>query len=99
MEVCKLTENTLRPNTKSRFFDKSLKKHLVRELKMTEIQNGHKFLAIPDKSIFNESTSEIQIPGHSLETRHLAFLYKDLPLKLPSKVEKMDGRVKKILSP
>lgn len=58
-----------------------------------------KSLATPDKSILNESTSEIQIPGHSLETRHLTFLYKDLPLKLPSKVEKTERRGKKVSCP
>lgn len=45
-----------------------------------------KFLVIPDKSILYESMPEVQIPGYSLETRHPAFLYYDLLLKLPSKV-------------
>ena len=66
---------------------------------MIEIQDGHmvstKFLVTLDKSTINESTSEIQIPGHSLETRHSTFLYEDFLLKLPSKIEKTEHRGKR----
>lgn len=67
---------------------------------MIEIQDGHmvstKFLVTLDKSTLNESTSEIQIPWHSLETRHSTFLYEDFLLKLPSKIEKPDHRGKRL---